>query len=43
MGHNSNDHSLFSNYRALVSKAAAEAFWAIKVPSKNKKLVQFPS
>tara|TARA_B100001123_G_scaffold444068_1_gene591891 strand:+ start:8830 stop:10065 length:1236 start_codon:yes stop_codon:yes gene_type:complete len=43
MGHNPNDHSLFSNYRALVSKAAAVAFWAIKVPSKNKKLVQFPS
>jgi integrase len=43
MGHNPNDHSLFSNYRALVSKAAAEAFWAIKAPSKNKKLVQFPS
>ena len=43
MGHNPNDHSLFSNYRALVSEAAAEAFWAIKAPSKNKKLVRFPS
>ena len=43
MGHNPNDHSLFSNYRALVSKADAEAFWAIKVPSNNKKLVRFPS
>jgi len=43
MGHNPNDHSLFSNYRALVSKAAARSFWAIKVPSNTKKLVQFPS
>ena len=43
MGHNPNDHSLFSNYRALVSRADAEAFWAIKAPAKNKKLVQFPS
>ena len=41
MGHNPNDHSLFSNYRALVSKANAEAFWTIKVPSRNVKLVQF--
>ena len=43
MGHNPNDHSLFSNYRALVSEAAARSFWASKVPSNNKKLVQFPS
>ena len=43
MGHNPNDHSLFSNYSALVSEAADAAFWAIKVPSKNKKLVRFPS
>jgi len=43
MGHNPNDHSLFSNYRALVSKADADAFWSIKVPSNNKELVQFPS
>ncbi len=41
MGHNPSDHSLFSNYRALVTKAAAEEFWSITVPAKNEKLVQF--
>jgi len=40
LGHDPNDHVLFSNYRHLVLKREASRYWSIRPPKNNSKIIR---